>query len=268
LTVTANRANIAYNRINFPKAASLPLFYQIKKKQKINIMSTKTKKVLFVVTSHDQLGNTGKKTGLWLGEFAAPYYTLADAGYEITIASPKGFGPIDPFSEQPQFATDANRRFYTDEVVKAKLSHTALLSSVSESDYDAIFFPGGHGPMWDLAEDATVAKLIETFYQHNKPVSLLCHGSVALKHAKAANGEPLIKGKKVAGFTNGEEDAVGLTQAVPFLTEDLLRSLGADYQKGDDWSSFSVVDGLLITGQNPQSAQITGENLLKALTEA
>jgi len=228
-------------------------------------MSTKTKKVLFVVTSHDQLGTTGKKTGLWLGEFAAPYYTLADAGYDITIASPKGFGPIDPFSEEPQFATDANKRFYADEVVKAKLSHTVLLNTVKESDFDAIFFPGGHGPMWDLVDEPIVAKLIENFYQNNKPVSALCHGSVALANAKAANGEALIKGRKVAGFTNGEEDGVGLTAAVPFLTEDLLKSRGADYQKGDDWSAFSVVDGLLITGQNPQSAQITGENLLKAL---
>ncbi len=231
-------------------------------------MSSKTKKVLFVVTSHDQLGSTGKKTGLWIGEFAAPYYTLSDAGYTITVASPKGFGPIDPFSQEPQFATAATRRFDADEALQAKLKKTVLLSSVSESEYDAIFFPGGHGPMWDLAEDLTVAKLIETFYQHGKPVSLLCHGSVALKHAKAANGEPLIKGRKVAGFTNGEEDGVGLTQAVPFLTENLLRSLGADYQKGNDWSAFSVVDGLLITGQNPQSAELTGENLLKALTEA
>jgi len=232
-------------------------------------MNTKTKKVLFVVTSHDQLGSTGKKTGLWIGEFAAPYYTLADAGYSITIASPKGgIGPIDPFSDQPQFATEATKRFHADKDLQDKLNRTVLLNSVSEGDYDAIFFPGGHGPMWDLAEDMTVARLIETFYQHNKPVSLLCHGSVALKHAKAANGQPLIKGRKVAGFTNGEEDGVGLTQAVPFLTEDLLKSLGADYQKGKDWTPFSVVDGLLITGQNPQSAEIVGENLLKALTKA
>ncbi|HTI90440.1 MAG TPA: type 1 glutamine amidotransferase domain-containing protein [Puia sp.] len=232
-------------------------------------MSTKTKKVLFVVTSHDQLGTTGRKTGLWIGEFAAPYYTLSDAGYEITIASPKGgVGPIDPFSDEPQFATDATRRFHSDKALQEKLNDTVLLSKVSESDYDAIFFPGGHGPMWDLAEDMTAAKLIETFYQHNKPVSLLCHGSVALKHVKDAKGEPLIKGRKVAGFTNGEEEAVGLTQAVPFLTEDLLKSLGANYQKGADWTAFSVVDGLFITGQNPQSAQIVGENLLKALTNA
>jgi putative intracellular protease/amidase len=232
-------------------------------------MSTKTKKVLFVVTSHDQLGSTGKKTGLWIGEFAAPYYTLADVGYEITIASPKGgVGPIDPFSNQPQFATEATKRFYADGDLQAKLNNTVLLTSVSESDYDAIFFPGGHGPMWDLAEDMTVAQLIETFYAHNKPVSLLCHGSVALKHAKAANGEPLIKGRKIAGFTNGEEEAVGLTKAVPFLTEELLISLGANYQKGDDWSSFAVVDGLFVTGQNPQSAELVGEKLLEALTEA
>jgi len=230
-------------------------------------MSTKTKKVLFVVTSHDQLGTTGKKTGLWLGEFAAPYYTLADAGYDITIASPKGgVGPIDPFSDQPQFATDATVRFHADAALQDKLNNTVSLNSVSESDYDAIFYPGGHGPMWDLVDDATSIKLIETFYGNNKPVSALCHGSVALANAKAANGEALIKGRKVAGFTNGEEDGVGLTAAVPFLTEDLLKSRGADYQKADDWNSFSVVDGLLITGQNPQSAQVVGENLLKALT--
>src|SRR6201985_1189767 len=228
-------------------------------------MNTKTKRVLFVVTSHDQLGTTGKKTGLWIGEFAAPYYTLADAGYDITIASPKGFGPIDPFSQIDQFATEATKRFDADEAFQAPLNNTVTLDSISESDYDAIFFPGGHGPMWDLVDEPLVARLIEKFYHSNKPISALCHGSVALANAKAANGEPLIKGRKVAGFTNGEEDGVGLTSAVPFLTEDLLKSKGADYQKAADWSPFSVVDGLLVTGQNPQSAELVGENLLKAL---
>ena len=231
-------------------------------------MNTKTKRVLFVVTSHDQLGTTGKKTGLWIGEFAAPYYTLADAGYDITIASPKGFGPIDPFSQIDQFATEATKRFDADEALQAALNNTVTLDSISESDYDAIFFPGGHGPMWDLVDEPLVARLIEKFYHSNKPISALCHGSVALANAKAANGEPLIKGRKVAGFTNGEEDGVGLTSAVPFLTEDLLKSKGADYQKAADWSPFSVVDGLLVTGQNPQSAELVGENLLKALTQA
>ncbi len=182
-------------------------------------MSKKTKKVLFVVTSHDQLGNTGKKTGLWLGEFAAPYYTVTDAGYDVTIASPKGGkAPIDPFSDEPQFATDATRRFHTHKALQDRLNKTVLLSDVSESDFDGIFYPGGHGPMWDLAEDKISTTLIETFYAHNNTIAFLCHGPVALKHARGTDGQPLIRGKKVAGFTNGEEEGVKLTSVVPFLT--------------------------------------------------
>lgn len=230
--------------------------------------AVKPKKVLFVVTSHDKMGNLDRKTGLWIGEFAAPYYTLADAGVEITIASPKGGkAPIDPFSDDPQFATDATKRYHADSDLQAKLSNTKKLSSVSEKDYDAVFYPGGHGPMWDLAEDKTSAKLIENFYNHNKIVAFVCHGPAALKNVVDKNGISIVKGKKVSGFTNGEEEAVQLTKVVPFLTEDLLKQLGGNYQKGADWTPFVVQDGVLITGQNPQSAQLIGEKVLSALTE-
>jgi putative intracellular protease/amidase len=231
--------------------------------------ATKPKKVLFVVTSHDKMGNTDRKTGLWLGEFAAPYYTITDAGVEVTIASPKGGqAPIDTFSENPQFATEATKRYHTDAALQAKLSKTVKLTKVSEKDYDAVFYPGGHGPMWDLAEDKASEKLIENFYNNNKVIAFVCHGPVALKHAVDKNGVSLVKGKNVAGFTNGEEAAVGLTKVVPFLTEDLLKQLGGNYQKGSDWTPFVVQDGLLITGQNPQSASLIGEKVLNALTKA
>lgn len=231
--------------------------------------ASKPKKVLFVVTSHDKMGNLDRKTGLWIGEFAAPYYTLADAGVEITIASPKGGqAPIDPFSDSPQFVTDATKRYHSDAALQAKLGKTVKLSRVSERDYDAVFYPGGHGPMWDLAEDKTSAKLIEDFYNNNKIIAFVCHGPVALKNAVDKNGVSIVKGKNVAGFTNGEEEGVKLTKVVPFLTEDLLKQLGGNYQKGADWTPFVVQDGLLITGQNPQSASLIGEKLLSALNQA
>jgi len=235
----------------------------------VQSQTTKPKRVLIVVTSHDKMGNINRETGLWLGEFAAPYYTLTDAGVQVTIASPKGGqAPIDTFSLNKAFATDATKRYQSDPATQARLSKTVKLSSVSEKDYDAIFYPGGHGPMWDLAEDKTSEKLIEKFYNDNKIISFVCHGPVALKHAVDKTGTPIVKGKTVAGFTNGEEEAVGLTKVVPFLTEDLLKQIGGNYQKGADWTPFAVQDGLLITGQNPQSAQLVGEKLLKAISNS
>jgi putative intracellular protease/amidase len=230
--------------------------------------AVKSKKVLIVVTSHDKMGNINRSTGLWLGEFAAPFYTLTDAGVEVTIASPKGgLAPIDTFSLNKSFATEATRRYQSDPAAQVRLSKTVKLSSVSAKDYDAVFYPGGHGPMWDLAEDKTSEKLIENFYNNGKTIAFVCHGPVALKHAVDKNGVAIVKGKIVSGFTNGEEAAVGLTNVVPFLTEDLLKQLGGKYQKGADWSPFAVQDGLLISGQNPQSAQLVGEKLLQALTQ-
>lgn len=229
----------------------------------------KHKKVLFIVTSHSDLGNTGKKTGLWIEEFAAPYYALADQGVEITIASPKGGqAPIDPKSTSPEFSTAATKRYYADKATQNKLSKTVLLSNVVQKDYDAIFYPGGHGPMWDLAEDQQSARLIESFYQHNKPIAFVCHAPAALKNVKDKSGEPLIKGKNVTGFTNTEEAAVKLTDVVPFLLEDMLKEKGANYQKGADWKSFAVTDGLLITGQNPGSAIEVSEKLMGLLNSS
>lgn len=228
--------------------------------------ASKPKKVLIVVTSHDKMGTINRQTGLWLGEFAAPYYTLLDADVAVTIASPKGGqAPIDTFSLNKSFATEATKRYQSDPATQLRLSQTVKLSSVSEKDYDGVFYPGGHGPMWDLAEDKTSQKLIESFYNHGKIIAFVCHGPVALKHAVDKNGVSLVKGRTVAGFTNGKEAAVGLTTVVPFLTEDLLKQLGGNYQKAADWSPFVVQDGLLITGQNPQSAQLIGEKMVTAL---
>jgi putative intracellular protease/amidase len=223
-------------------------------------------KVLFVMTSHDQLGDTGKKTGFWVEEFAAPYYTLAEAGVKIDIASPKGGQPpIDPKSTEPDAQTAATKRFYEDDDLQHKLSRTKKLSEVKAEDYDAVFYPGGHGPMWDLANDKESIRLIEDFTKQQKPVAAVCHGPAVLLHAKGADGEPLVKGKKVAGFTNTEEEAVQLTNIVPFLVEDRLKELGGSYSKADDWQPYIVTDGLLITGQNPASSEPAAEELLKML---
>jgi putative intracellular protease/amidase len=223
-------------------------------------------KVLFVMTSHDQLGDTGKKTGFWVDEFAAPYYTLAEAGVKIDIVSPKGGQPpIDPQSTEPDAQTAATKRFYEDDDLQHKLSRTKKLSEVKAEDYDAVFYPGGHGPMWDLANDKESIRLIEDFTKQQKPVAAVCHGPAVLLHAKGANGEPLVKGKKVAGFTNSEEEAVQLTNIVPFLIEDRLKELGGSYSKADDWQPHVVTDGLLITGQNPASSEPAAEELLKML---
>jgi len=225
--------------------------------------STSTKKkVLFVITSHDKLGNTGEKTGFWSEEFAAPYYALTDQGIEVTIATPKGGQPpLDPRSTDPNFATEDTKRFDKDAALKLKLSKTLKLSSVKQSDYDAVFYPGGHGPLWDLAEDKNSQALIADFYKNNKPVAFVCHAPGVLKDVKV-NGQYLVKGKKLTGFSNSEEEAVKLTNVVPFLLEDVLQKKGAIYSKLDNWSPYAVEDGLLITGQNPASSKLVAEKLL------
>ncbi|MCK8140618.1 type 1 glutamine amidotransferase domain-containing protein [Flavobacterium sp. I-SCBP12n] len=223
------------------------------------------KKVLFVLTSHDKLGDTGEKTGYWTEEFAAPYYELADKGVVIDIATPLGGQPpIDPKSEDPTAATEDTKRLDKDTAVLAKLKNTHKLSDVNQADYDAVFYPGGHGPLWDLAEDKTSIALIESFYTNKKPVAFVCHSPGALKNVKV-NGEYLVKGKKVTGFSNAEEEAVGLTKVVPFLLEDALQANGASYSKVGDWQPYAVEDGLLITGQNPASSKLVAEKLLAQL---
>jgi Putative intracellular protease/amidase len=225
-------------------------------------------KVLIVLTSHGELGNTGEKTGFWIEEFAAPYYVLADAGAELTLASPKGGQPpVDPKSESADAQTPATKRFYGDYDLIDKVAHTLKLSEVNEADYDAVFYPGGHGPLWDLATDSISITLIENFYKHNKPVAFVCHAPAALLKVKAPDGEPLVKGKEVTGFSDTEEEAVKLTKVVPFLLEDELKKLDAHYSKGGDWSSYTKKDGLLITGQNPASSEAVAKLLLIAINE-
>lgn len=223
-------------------------------------------KVLIVLTSHSALGNTEEKTGFWIEEFASPYYVLADGGAEITIASPKGGQPpVDPKSETKDAQTPSTERFYKDNVVIDKVAHSLKLSDIKEDDFDAVFYPGGHGPLWDLATDKTSIKLIEAFYNHQKPIAFVCHAPAALVNVKAIDGEPLVKGKHLTGFSNTEEEAVKLTKVVPFLLEDELTKLGAHYSKGDDWASYTKQDGLLITGQNPGSSEAVAKLLLKNL---
>lgn len=223
-------------------------------------------KILFVLTSHSDLGNTGKKTGFWIEEFAAPYYLLSDAGIEITIASPKGGQPpIDPKSEATDASTPATERYNKDAAVKEKLSHTHKLADIIQHDYDAVFYPGGHGPLWDLSTDATSIALIEDFYSNGKPIAFVCHAPAALVNVKAKNGDPLVKGKNITGFTNSEEDAVHLSSVVPFMLESELKKLGAHYSKGPDWGSYVQQDGLLITGQNPGSSEAAAKLLLETL---
>jgi putative intracellular protease/amidase len=223
-------------------------------------------KILMVLTSHDELGNTGRKTGFWLEELAAPYYIFKDAGAEITLASPKGGQPpLDPKSNEPDSQTDDTRRFEADAGATAALASTVKLSEVSPADFDTVFYPGGHGPLWDLAEDKVSIDLIEGFLGADKPVALVCHAPGVLRHVKTPAGRPLINGTKVTGFTNSEEDAVGLTEVVPFLVEDELKALGAIYSRGPDWGSYVVRDGLLITGQNPGSSPATAQALMDAL---
>ena len=224
-------------------------------------------KILFVLTSHSELGDTGKKTGFWIEEFATPYYVMVDAGAEITIASPAGGQPpVDPMSEAPDAQTPATHRFYKDFEAIDKVAYSLKLSDVEAENYDAVFYPGGHGPLWDLANDKKSIKLIEDFYNTQKPIAFVCHSPAALIHAKAENGEPLVKGKKLTGFSDTEEEAVGLTKVVPFLLEDELKNLGAHYSKKEDWTSHTQHDGLLITGQNPASSEAVAQLLLKVLT--
>lgn len=222
-------------------------------------------KILMVLTSHDKLGDTGKKTGFWLEEFAAPYYTFLDAGAEITLASPKGGQPpIDPKSDTPEGKTELTERFKADPAAQKALAHTVELSTVSERDFDAIFYPGGHGPMWDLTEDKKSIKLIEEFYKAGKPVGAVCHAPAVL-HRVEINGAPLVKGKRVSGFTNTEEEAVHLTKIVPFLVEDELKRLGGKYEKVDDWQVLAITDGHLVTGQNPASSAEAARQVLALL---
>ncbi|MFS7304808.1 type 1 glutamine amidotransferase domain-containing protein [Rahnella inusitata] len=223
-------------------------------------------KILMVLTSHDQLGTTGRKTGFWLEELAAPFYAFKDAGAHITLASPKGGNPpLDPKSNEPDFQTEQTHRFEADPDAMAQLAATVRLDSISQSDFDAVFYPGGHGPLWDLAEDKDSIALIEAFLASNKHVALVCHAPGVLRHVKTPEGKPLVEGKKVTGFTNTEEEAVGLTDVVPFLVEDELIAKGGIYSKGADWSSYVVTDGLLITGQNPTSSAATAEQLIRQL---
>ena len=223
-------------------------------------------KILIVLTSHDQLGDTGAKTGFWLEELAAPYYVLKAAGADLTLASPKGGQPpLDPKSADESAKTDDTRRFEADAEATAQLAHTVRLDSVKLEDFDAIFYPGGHGPLWDLAEDATSRALIEGAIAADKPVALVCHAPGVLRHVKAADGTPLVSGKKVTGFTNTEEAAVGLTDVVPFLVEDMLTQNGGIYSKTGDWGVHVVRDGLLITGQNPASSSAAATALVEAL---
>jgi putative intracellular protease/amidase len=226
------------------------------------------RKVLFVLTSHDQLGSTGKKTGFWIEEFATPYYYFVDKNIDVVVATPKGGqAPIDPKSNEPDFQTESTKRFFNDAVSQKVLAQTKKLSQVDESDFDAIFYPGGHGPMWDLANDKSSIALIKSFYKRNKPLAFVCHGSAALVNVKDDNGRFLIAGKKITGFCNTEEEAVQLNTIVPFSLEDKLKERGALYEKGADWSSFTVTDDLLITGQNPQSSRLVAEHLLKMIKD-
>ncbi|WP_175772456.1 type 1 glutamine amidotransferase domain-containing protein [Paraburkholderia phenazinium] len=223
-------------------------------------------KILMVLTSHDQLGSTGKKTGFWLEEFASPFYVFKDAGAEITLASVKGGQPpLDPKSDEPDAQTESTKRFRADKEALELLSNTHPLSEVHEAAYDAVFYPGGHGPLWDLAEDSKSISLIEAFQTAGKPVAFVCHAPGVLRHVKGIDGKPFVNEKKVTGFSNSEEAAVGLVDVVPFLVESELQKLGAHYSKGPDWASHVVVDGRLVTGQNPGSSEASAKAVVKML---
>lgn len=222
--------------------------------------------ILMILTSHDQLGDSGRKTGFWLEEFAAPYYVFRDAGATLTLASPLGGQPpLDPKSDEAAAQTDATRRFKADKAAQSALAATVKLSTLKTDSFDAVFYPGGHGPMWDLAEDADSIALIGAMITAGKPVAAVCHAPAVLRHAKAPGGEPLVQGKQVAGFTNTEEAAAGLSKIVPFLIEDMLKDLGGQYSKAGDWQAHVEVDGLLITGQNPASSEPAAKALLAQL---
>jgi putative intracellular protease/amidase len=228
--------------------------------------TTTVKKVLFVLTSHEDLGNTGKKTGFWLEEFSDPYYLLTDNGIEVTLASPKGGRPpMDPSSASENYQTEGTKRFGTDNKIQELLSNTVKLATINVADYDAVFYPGGHGPLWDLAEDENSIAILEGFFNTNKPIAVACHAPAIFKNTKKQDGTPLVKGLKVTGFSNSEETASGLLEVVPFLVEDMLIANGAIYSKGADWTPHVVEDGSLITGQNPASAKGVAEKLLNKL---
>jgi putative intracellular protease/amidase len=225
-------------------------------------------KFLMVLTSHDKLGDTGKKTGFWLEEFAAPYYIFKDANVDITLASPNGGQPpLDPKSDEPDFQTEATKRFKGDVHAQATLANTLKLSDIDPDNFDAVFYPGGHGPLWDLAEDRDSIDLIESMYAAGKPIAAVCHAPAVLRNAKAPDGEPLVKGKSVTGFSNSEEDAVQLSEIVPFLVETDLKSKGANYSKADDWQAYVITDGNLITGQNPASSELTAKTVLERIKQ-
>ena len=224
--------------------------------------------ILLVLTSHDELGNTGHKTGFWLEEFATPYYIFKDANADITLASPNGGQPpLDPKSDEPDFQTEATERFKKDADAQAALANTLKLSDISADDYDAVFYPGGHGPLWDLAEDRNSIALIESMYSAGKPVAAVCHAPAVFRHTKAPDGSPLIAGKSVTGFSNTEEDAVQLSEVVPFLLEDELKAKGASYSKADDWHPYAITDGNLITGQNPASSDPVAKAVLEIVKQ-
>jgi putative intracellular protease/amidase len=223
--------------------------------------------ILIVLTSHDQLGNTGQKTGFWLEEFTSPYYTFKDAGAKMVLASPKGGQPpLDPTSDDPDAQTATTDRFSKDAEAQKQLAHTVKLSTVNADDFDAVFYPGGHGPLWDLAEDPNSIALIEQFNRTGKPIGAVCHAPAVFRHPKNAVGEALVKGKKVTGFSNSEEEAVQLTDIVPLLVEDMLIANGGIYAKGDDWGSYIEIDGQLITGQNPASSEAVAQAMLQWLS--
>ena len=223
-------------------------------------------KILLVLTSHDQLGDTGQKTGFWLEEFTSPYYVFKDAGAEVVLASPKGGQPpLDPKSNEADSQTDSTRRFAKDDAAQQQLAHTLPLEQINAADFDGVFYSGGHGPLWDLTNDEKSIQLIEAFDRANKAMAFVCHAPAVLKNVTTANGDALVKGKKVTGFSNSEEEAVQLTKVVPFLLEDEFKKLGAEYSKGPDWGSYVKVDGLLITGQNPGSSEAAAKELIKLL---
>jgi len=224
------------------------------------------KKILMVITSHAELGDTGEKTGFWVEEFAAPYYAFVDAGVKVTLASPAGGQPpVDPKSEMEDFLTESTKRFDADTEAKALVANTNKLAEMKSTDFDAVFYPGGHGPLWDLTNNTDSIALIESFLAENKPVASVCHAPAAFLNIKDADGEYVVKGKAVTGFTNTEEEAVQLTDVVPFLLEDELVKRGGDFQKVNDWNAFAIQDGLLITGQNPASSELAAEKLLAAI---
>jgi len=225
-------------------------------------------KILLVLTSHSQLGDTGQKTGFWLEEFATPYYIFKDANADVTLASPNGGQPpLDPKSDEPDFQTEATKRFKGDDDAQAALRNTLKLSDISPDDYSAVFYAGGHGPLWDLAEDLNSIALIEKMYASGKPVAAVCHAPAVLRHTKAPDGSYLLKGKSVTGFSNSEEDAVQLSEVVPFLLENELKTKGANYSKADDWHPYAITDGNLITGQNPASSDPVAKAVLERIKQ-